>query len=151
MKTFTKRTAIALLATPVLLAGCQSAHEASTTSTTPILTALAPTSTAPVGSTSVAASVTPTPTPTPRSTPRPTPKTSSGPRPVVTHPHTSTAPVVHHTSSPPPAHCYPLTNGGNCYEPGEFCRNSDHGVTGLAGDGKRIKCEDNNGWRWEPI
>jgi len=47
--------------------------------------------------------------------------------------------------------CTPLTNGGNCYEPGEFCRNSDHGVTGVAGDGKRIRCEDSNGWRWEPI
>jgi hypothetical protein len=28
---------------------------------------------------------------------------------------------------------------------------SDHGVTGVAGDGKTIKCEDNEGWRWEPI
>jgi hypothetical protein len=51
---------------------------------------------------------------------------------------------------PPPAACHPLTNGGNCYEPGEFCRDSDHGVTGLAGDGKVITCEDNDGWRWEP-
>jgi hypothetical protein len=53
-------------------------------------------------------------------------------------------------SSAPPASCYPLTNGGNCYEPGEFCRDSDHGVTGIAGDGEKIICEDNNGWRWEP-
>jgi hypothetical protein len=47
--------------------------------------------------------------------------------------------------------CYPLTSGGNCYEPGEFCGKSDHGATGVAGDGKAIKCEDNNGWRWEPV
>jgi cytoskeletal protein RodZ len=46
--------------------------------------------------------------------------------------------------------CYPLTNGGNCYEPGEFCRESDHGVSGVAGDGERIVCADNDGWRWEP-
>jgi hypothetical protein len=46
--------------------------------------------------------------------------------------------------------CYPLTNGGNCYEPGEYCRNSDHGAVGVAGDGKSIICADNNGWRWEP-
>ena len=52
--------------------------------------------------------------------------------------------------SPAPAGCHPLTDGGKCYEPGEFCRDSDHGVTGLAGDGKVIKCEDNDGWRWEP-
>jgi hypothetical protein len=63
------------------------------------------------------------------------------------------APVKSTTQAPPPAPagCHPLTNCGNCYEPGEYCRNTDHGVIGLAGDGKTIKCEDNNGWRWEPI
>ena len=61
------------------------------------------------------------------------------------------------TAAPPPpppapaATCHPLTNGGKCYEPGEFCRDSDHGVTGLAGDGETIRCEDNDGWRWEPV
>lgn len=71
------------------------------------------------------------------------------------HPRTTTS--THHTTMPPPhtstaaASCHPLTNSGNCYEPGEYCRNADHGVVGLAGDGKTIKCEDNNGWRWEPI
>jgi hypothetical protein len=49
-----------------------------------------------------------------------------------------------------PSGCYPLTNGGNCYEPGEYCRKSDHGASGVAGDGERIVCADNNGWRWEP-
>lgn len=49
-----------------------------------------------------------------------------------------------------PAGCYPLSNAGNCYEPGEYCRNADHGVSGMAGDGEAITCEDNNGWRWEP-
>ena len=70
---------------------------------------------------------TPTPTPTP------------------THHH------KRHVSAPVLQQCTPLTNGGNCYEPGEFCRNTDHGVSGVAGDGERIRCEDNNGWRWEPI
>jgi hypothetical protein len=46
--------------------------------------------------------------------------------------------------------CYPLTNGGKCYQEGEFCRDSDHGKTGIAADGRRITCLDNNGWRWEP-
>ena len=49
-----------------------------------------------------------------------------------------------------PAGCYPKTNGGNCYVAGEYCRNSDHDMTGVAGNGEAIKCEDNNGWRWEP-
>ena len=57
------------------------------------------------------------------------------------------------TPPPPPAttvSCTPLTDAGNCYEPGEYCRDSDHGVTGVAGDGETITCEDNDGWRWEP-
>lgn len=49
-----------------------------------------------------------------------------------------------------PAGCYPLSNAGTCYEPGEYCRNADHEVSGMAGDGEAITCEDNNGWRWEP-
>ena len=64
---------------------------------------------------------TPTPTPTPSPTPTPTP---SG--------------------------CYPLTSSGKCYEPGEYCSNADHGMSGVAGDGEAIVCEDNDGWRWEP-
>jgi hypothetical protein len=55
--------------------------------------------------------------------------------------------------SPPPAttaSCYPLSDEGTCYEPGEYCRDDDHGMTGVAGDGETITCEDNNGWRWEP-
>jgi hypothetical protein len=54
-------------------------------------------------------------------------------------------------ASTAPASCYPLSNKGTCYQPGEFCRNADHGKTGVAGDGKAIKCEDNDGWRWEPV
>ena len=56
------------------------------------------------------------------------------------------------TTSPPPAPaaCYPLTNSGGCYEPGEYCRDADHGASGVAGDGEAITCEYNNGWRWEP-
>jgi hypothetical protein len=46
--------------------------------------------------------------------------------------------------------CQPKTNGGNCYEPGEICRKSDHGASGVAGDGENIVCQNNNGWRWEP-
>lgn len=66
--------------------------------------------------------VAPTPQPAPAPSPSPSPSTS----------------------------CYPLTNGGNCYEPGEYCRSTDHGATGVAGDGESIVCADNNGWRWEP-
>jgi hypothetical protein len=61
-------------------------------------------------------------------------------------------PPLPSTSPPPsPASCFPTTATGNCYEPGELCRKADHGITGTAGDGKRITCEDNDGWRWEPV
>jgi hypothetical protein len=46
--------------------------------------------------------------------------------------------------------CHPLTNSGRCYEPGEYCRHTDRGVRGIAGDGKRIICRNNDGLRWEP-
>jgi hypothetical protein len=50
-----------------------------------------------------------------------------------------------------PSGCYPLSDEGTCYEPGEYCRDSDHGASGVAGDGESIVCEDNDGWRWEPV
>jgi hypothetical protein len=43
----------------------------------------------------------------------------------------------------------PLSNEGSCYQPGEYCRDYDHGTSGVAGDGEAITCEDNDGWRWE--
>jgi phosphatidylserine/phosphatidylglycerophosphate/cardiolipin synthase-like enzyme len=52
--------------------------------------------------------------------------------------------------NPSTAACHPLSRAGNCYEPGEDCSDADHGLTGVAGDGEAIVCEDDNGWRWEP-
>ena len=58
-------------------------------------------------------------------------------------------------TTPPPsttagsAGCYPIDNEGGCYEPGEYCRDDDHGATGRAGDGETITCEYDNGWYWE--
>jgi hypothetical protein len=68
-------------------------------------------------------------------------------------PSPAPAPAPAPTTAPPPttaASCYPISDEGTCYEPGEYCRDDDHGVTGLAGDGETITCEDNDGWRWEP-
>jgi hypothetical protein len=62
---------------------------------------------------------------------------------------TTAAPPVQPTPAPAPG-CHPLTNSGKCYEPGEFCRNADHGASGVAGDGEAITCANNDGWRWEP-
>jgi hypothetical protein len=85
---------------------------------------------------------------------------SAAPAPAVTTAAPSAAPSVPQQapSSAPaptqpaatPAGCYPMSDEGTCYEPGEYCRDDDHGTSGVAGDGKAITCEDNDGWRWEP-
>jgi len=71
----------------------------------------------------------------------------------------SSAPAATQPAAPPSsasaapttaASCYPLSDEGTCYEPGEYCRDDDHGMSGVAGDGESIVCEDNDGWRWEP-
>jgi hypothetical protein len=55
------------------------------------------------------------------------------------------------TAAAQPQGCHPLSKAGNCYRPGQFCRASDHGVTGIDAFGERIQCLNNNGWRWERI
>ncbi|HEY5668279.1 MAG TPA: G5 domain-containing protein [Candidatus Saccharimonadales bacterium] len=67
----------------------------------------------------------------------------------VAKPTPAPSPAPTPTPTPSPS-CYPLTNGGNCYAPGQYCRNADHGTTGVAGNGTPIVCAYNNGWRWEP-
>jgi cell division septation protein DedD len=77
---------------------------------------------------------------------------SSSPAPVHTQaPAATSAPptTAPTTAAPAAPACSPLTSGGNCYEPGEFCAAKDHDVTGVAGDGKSITCKDVDGWRWE--
>jgi hypothetical protein len=137
----------------------------------PTTTALSPTTVGATASPSHAAAASKSAVPSPAATtPRP-PVTSAPPKKTV-----AAAPVVVHTSaapaySPPPAPapttqapqapqpvqttaqaqqgCYPLTNGGNCYTPGEYCRDDDHGQNGIDANGDPITCEDNDGWRWE--
>jgi cardiolipin synthase len=46
--------------------------------------------------------------------------------------------------------CRPLTDGGNCYEPGEYCRDDNHEASGVAGNGDSITCKQTGqGWEWE--
>jgi len=77
------------------------------------------------------------------------------PSPTRTHHHRKHHHRKHHViatpaPTPTPAGCHPTAASGNCYEPGEFCPSADAGMSGVAGDGKQIICEDNNGLRWEP-
>jgi hypothetical protein len=71
-----------------------------------------------------------------------------------------TTPAPVHTTTtapqpPPPAPgCSPKTASGNCYQPGEFCSAAEHGMTGVAGDGAQIECENTDPgstWHWVAI
>jgi hypothetical protein len=119
--------------------------------------------TSPIASGSTLASAVASPTATATSASPTAAATKAKAKPRRTTAPATPGPTTHKAVAPPPpttapaaapstpSGCHPLTNGGNCYEPGEFCRKSDHGVTGVAGDGKTIRCEDNDGWRWEPV
>jgi hypothetical protein len=96
---------------------------------------------------STPAPATPAPPPTQPRTTAAVPKSAPS-----TPAHTTAAPTPSPTASKPPATCHPLTIAGKCYKPGGFCPKSDHGTSGVAGDGEAIECVDvaNVGWRWEP-
>ena len=70
---------------------------------------------------------------------------------VLTGPSSGAVAAAATPSSTASAGCHPLSDEKTCYEPGEICRDTDHGLSGVAGDGKAIICEDNDGWRWEPL
>ena len=80
------------------------------------------------------------------------PATSAPPTPATTAAAPPTAPAaVPHPRLPDRRRrrgCHPVSDEGTCYEPGEYCRDDDHGTSGVAGDGEAITCEDNDGWRW---
>ena len=94
----------------------------------------------------------------PTARPMPAPPTSTPPTPTPAPATTAAQPIAPvaapspapATASATPAGCYPISDEGTCYEPGEYCREDDYGTSGVAGDGEAITCEDNDGWRWEP-
>ncbi|MFI8786311.1 hypothetical protein [Streptomyces sp. NPDC055105] len=45
--------------------------------------------------------------------------------------------------------CSIVSNAGDCYSAGQFCRNSDHGAVTTNEGGTRIRCVySSNAWRW---
>lgn len=45
--------------------------------------------------------------------------------------------------------CSIVSNSGNCYQAGQFCRNSDHGASTTTASGSRITCSySGSAWRW---
>ena len=98
-------------------------------------------------STSTSTSTTTTTTTTTTTVPPPPPTTVPTTPPPTAPPPTAPPPT---TAPAAPAGCSPIDDEGGCYEPGEYCRDATHGVSGTAGDGEPIVCETNDGWRWEP-
>ena len=46
--------------------------------------------------------------------------------------------------------CYPSTPNGNCYNPGQQCKTTQHRMTGVGTRGRVITCSKVNGvWKWE--
>ncbi|MFD9251508.1 hypothetical protein [Streptomyces bottropensis] len=108
--------------------------------------------------TTVTATVTATPEPGPTVTE--TVKAKAKPRPTVTVTETAVAKAADSGSDPGGGSddsggqdsvgtCSIVSNSGNCYSAGQFCRNSDHGAVTTTEDGTEITCAyRSNAWRW---
>ena len=132
--------------------GVAAAESSSSSSSTSVTPASSLTPKMPVAAATSTAKKAPAQTPTTAAAPStPAQTTLAPPPPAPSTPARTTAAPAPPPSSQAPASCYPLSDEETCYEPGEYCRDSDHGVSGVAGDGEAITCEDNDGWRWEPV
>ncbi|MEU1301782.1 hypothetical protein [Streptomyces shenzhenensis] len=101
--------------------------------------------------TTITATVTATPKPGPTVTE--TVKAKAEPGPTVTVTKTAAAKAADTNgdsgSQDSTGTCSIVSNSGNCYSAGQFCRNSDHGAITTTAGGARIKCTySSNAWRW---
>ncbi|WP_432032433.1 hypothetical protein [Streptomyces antibioticus] len=105
--------------------------------------------------TTITATVTTTPEPGPTVTE--TVKAKAKPGPTVTVTKTATARAADSGSGSSSGRdstgtCSIVSNAGNCYSAGQFCRNSDHGAITTTAGGTKIKCTySSNAWRWTYI
>ncbi|MFJ3796178.1 hypothetical protein ACIPSJ_07805 [Streptomyces sp. NPDC090088] len=107
-------------------------------------------------STTITATVTATPEPGPTVTE--TVKAKAKPGPTVTVTKTATAKAAGSGSGSGSSGqdsagtCTIVSNAGNCYSAGQFCRNSDHGAVTTTAGGVKIECAySSNAWRWTYI
>lgn len=106
--------------------------------------------------TTITATVTATPEPAPTVTE--SVKVKAKPAPTVTVTKTATARAAAGSGSSgggggssqdSTGTCSIVSNSGNCYSAGQFCRNSDHGASTTTASGRRITCAySSNAWRW---
>ncbi|MFD3808886.1 hypothetical protein ACFWTC_36195 [Streptomyces sp. NPDC058619] len=100
---------------------------------------------------SAAAAAVPSPSPTRAAAPRAAdpkpPATTQAPRPA-TKP--AVRPTTQAATRPAPAACEIVSNAGNCYNAGQFCRKADLGRSTHAGNGRLIHCRlDGSQPRWQ--
>ncbi|AZS86275.1 hypothetical protein AB0465_10520 [Streptomyces griseoviridis] len=109
--------------------------------------------------TTVTATATTTATPEPAPTVTETVKVKAKPAPTVTVTRTAAARVAGagggsgstggSGTTSRTGTCSIVSNAGNCYSAGQFCRNSDHGAVTSTASGTTIKCVYSaNAWRW---
>ncbi|MGW0748690.1 hypothetical protein [Streptomyces sp. NPDC002587] len=104
------------------------------------------------------ASPTPTPTPPASPSPAPPPSPTAAPSPsdIPDQKAPGTVPAPQRTTKAPttPAEpadtaCEIVSNAGNCYNAGQFCRKADLGRSTHAGNGRLIYCRQDGGQpRW---
>ncbi|WP_328925483.1 hypothetical protein OG429_13060 [Streptomyces sp. NBC_00190] len=103
------------------------------------------------------ASPSPTPPPSPSLAPSPSPTAVPSPSDTPDQKAPSTAPAPKRTTkapTSPPAEpadpaCEIVSNAGNCYNAGQFCRKADLGRSTHAGNGRLIYCrQDGSQPRW---
>ena len=109
--------------------------------------------------TTITATVTATPEPGPTVTE--TVSAKAKPAPTVTVTRTTTAKAAdtdsgsggsNSSSQDSTGTCTIVSNAGNCYSAGQFCRNSDHGAVTSTAGGRKIECKySSNAWRWTYI
>ncbi|MER6357945.1 hypothetical protein ABT186_40720 [Streptomyces sp. NPDC001634] len=91
-------------------------------------------------------------TETPKASPAPTvikTKTVKTPGPTVTVTEAAQAAGSSNSGNSDTGTCSIVSNSGNCYEAGQFCRSSDHGAVTTDAAGASIKCNyRSNAWRW---
>lgn len=103
----------------------------------------------------VTASVTATPEPGPTVTE--TVKAKRKPAPTVTVTETEAAEAAGShggsgSSGDSGGGCTIVSDSGNCYSAGQFCRNGDHGAVTSDASGRKIKCAHSAGaWRWTRV
>ncbi|MGP9022891.1 hypothetical protein ACT1U9_31370 [Streptomyces sp. BR1] len=127
------RTAVvgAVLAAALTLAGCQDGTDPKASS--PAVSSPAP----------VSSSAAPVTTPADSPTPSPTPSRTSAkphtlaPAPPKSHTPIAPAPSTKATGS---GDCEIVSNAGNCYNAGQFCRKADLGRSTHAANGREIYC-----------